>query len=131
MSNNLDCLEGGIPGRGCSTKDKVYYKECETNSYGEGTEKFCYCNFYLCNRAHGTIRASTVLFLSVIVITISGMSGIRSAWSHLVCKSKITLFISVYDWRQCKSLPHRKKYKQVKEKLLIRRYIEIKNSMWF
>ena len=88
--------EGGITGRGCSTKDKVrrpfpllccllliisfppaqytthlgdadsvlcrkqqpqlllwqvYYKECETNSYGEGTEKFCYCNFYLCNRA--------------------------------------------------------------------------------
>ena len=30
---------------------QVYYKECETNSYGEGTEKFCYCNFYLCNRA--------------------------------------------------------------------------------
>jgi len=43
--------KGGITGRGCSTKDKVYYKECETNSYGEGTEKFCYCNFYLCNRA--------------------------------------------------------------------------------
>jgi len=43
--------ESGITGRGCSTKDKVYYKECETNSYGEGTEKFCYCNFYLCNRA--------------------------------------------------------------------------------
>ena len=24
-----------MTGRGCSTKDKVYYKECETNSYGE------------------------------------------------------------------------------------------------
>jgi len=45
--------KGGITGRGCSTKDKVYYKECETNSYGEGTEKFCYCNFYLCNSALG------------------------------------------------------------------------------
>ena len=41
--------EGGITGRGCSTKDKVYYKECETNRYGEGTEKFCYSNFYHCN----------------------------------------------------------------------------------
>ena len=52
LSIILPCLpEGGITGRGCSTKDKVYYKECETNSYGEGTEKFCYCNFYLCNSA--------------------------------------------------------------------------------
>ena len=48
-TNPLFYAEGGITGRGCSTKDKVYYKECETNSYGEGTEKFCYCNFYLCN----------------------------------------------------------------------------------
>ena len=53
LVNALSAIsEGGITGRGCSTKDKVYYKECETNSYGEGTEKFCYCNFYLCNTGH-------------------------------------------------------------------------------
>ena len=79
-SNNLDCLEGGITGRGCSTKDKVYYKECETNSYGEGTEKFCYCNFYLCNGGGGLDSKSGVLILSVIVMMVisSRVTGIRS-----------------------------------------------------
>ena len=42
---------------------QVYYKECETNSYGEGTEKFCYCNFYLCNRAPTNTLASSVYAL--------------------------------------------------------------------
>ena len=31
-----------VTGRGCSTK-KSSYQECETHSYGEVTEKFCYC----------------------------------------------------------------------------------------
>ena len=66
VSNILIIIaEGGITCRGCSTKDKVYYKECETNSYGEGTEKFYYCNFYLCNgdvgRAGGGGRAWCLL----------------------------------------------------------------------
>ena len=69
-SPNILCLEGGITGRGCSTKDKVYYKECETNSYGEGTEKFCYCNFYLCNRGAAGHAGQTVLLLSVILVSL-------------------------------------------------------------
>jgi hypothetical protein len=32
-----------------STTIQFNVQECETHSYGEGTEKFCYCNFYLCN----------------------------------------------------------------------------------
>ena len=36
-------------GRGCSTKDKVYFKECETHSYGDTVEKMCFCSFFLCN----------------------------------------------------------------------------------
>jgi len=58
--------KGGITGRGCSTKDKVYYKECETNSYGEGTEKFCYCNFYLCNSSNSF--GSNQILLSLIAV---------------------------------------------------------------
>ena len=38
-------------GRGCSTKDKVFYRECETHSYGDTTEKMCFCSFKLCNSA--------------------------------------------------------------------------------
>ncbi|XP_023328395.1 uncharacterized protein LOC111701369 [Eurytemora carolleeae] len=60
---------GDVTGRGCSTKDKVYYKECETNSYGAGTEKFCYCNFYLCNGAlRSSVLSSTNLALPFLCI---------------------------------------------------------------
>lgn len=49
----IDCiyffiLDDKISGRGCSTK-KSTYKECETHSYGENTEKFCYCTAHFCN----------------------------------------------------------------------------------
>ena len=42
-----------------------YYKECETNSYGEGTEKFCYCNFYLCNTAPASSSFYALCFPSL------------------------------------------------------------------
>ena len=38
-------------GRGCSTKDKVFYRECETHSYGANLEKMCFCSFDNCNPA--------------------------------------------------------------------------------
>jgi hypothetical protein len=44
--------EGQVTGRGCSTKDKVFYKECETHSYGDLVEKMCFCSFFLCNGAN-------------------------------------------------------------------------------
>ena len=37
--------------RGCSTKDKVFYRECETHSYGASLEKMCFCSFDNCNPA--------------------------------------------------------------------------------
>ena len=40
-------------------------QECETNSYSAGTEKFCYCNFYLCN---GALRAAHQLSSPNLVI---------------------------------------------------------------
>ena len=39
-------------GRGCSTKDKVFYKECETHNYGDSLEKMCFCSFQLCNASN-------------------------------------------------------------------------------
>lgn len=41
--------EGQVIGRGCSTRDKVFYKECQTHSYGDSVEKMCFCSFFLCN----------------------------------------------------------------------------------
>ena len=34
--------EATVIGRGCSTKDKVFYRECETHSYGDTVEKMCF-----------------------------------------------------------------------------------------
>ena len=54
-----------IVGRGCSTKDKVFYRECETHSYGANLEKMCFCSFELCNAAHNprplTLGAATLI----------------------------------------------------------------------
>ena len=47
--------EAAIVGRGCSTKDKVFYRECETHSYGENLEKMCFCSFDNCNPADGVL----------------------------------------------------------------------------
>eukprot|EP00088_Acartia_fossae_P043773 TRINITY_DN46242_c0_g1_i1.p1 TRINITY_DN46242_c0_g1~~TRINITY_DN46242_c0_g1_i1.p1 ORF type:complete len:128 (-),score=8.07 TRINITY_DN46242_c0_g1_i1:129-512(-) len=76
---------GEITGRGCSTKDKVYYKECETNSYGAGTEKFCYCNFYLCNGAASTfLRASRARTLLEKSAWIAGAAAIASVLNRFI-----------------------------------------------
>ena len=40
---------GQVTGRGCSTKDKVFYKECETHQYGDQLEIMCFCSYFLCN----------------------------------------------------------------------------------
>lgn len=44
--------EATVVGRGCSTKDKVFYKECETHNYGDSLEKMCFCSFQLCNTSN-------------------------------------------------------------------------------
>ncbi|XP_040565329.1 uncharacterized protein [Lepeophtheirus salmonis] len=63
--------EGTVTGRGCSTKDKVFYKECETHSYGDLTEKMCFCSFFLCNRGSKSREAhSPLLVLSTFAVII-------------------------------------------------------------
>ena len=54
-----------MTGRGCSTKDKVFYKECETHSYGEQVEKMCFCSYYLCNG--GVTLRNPPSFLQLII----------------------------------------------------------------
>ena len=57
--------EGQVTGRGCSTKDKVFYKECETHSYGEQVEKMCFCSYFLCNG--GVTLRNPPSFLQLII----------------------------------------------------------------
>ena len=54
-----------MTGRGCSTKDKVFYKECETHSYGEQVEKMCFCSYFLCNG--GVTLRNPPSFLQLII----------------------------------------------------------------
>ncbi|XP_059087530.1 uncharacterized protein LOC131883938 [Tigriopus californicus] len=58
--------EATVIGRGCSTKDKVFYRECETHSYGDSVEKMCFCSFMLCNSAPAAspqVRCSSLVTL--------------------------------------------------------------------
>ena len=65
FSLSLFLAEGQVTGRGCSTKDKVFYKECETHSYGEQVEKMCFCSYFLCNG--GVTLRNPPTFLQLII----------------------------------------------------------------
>ena len=45
---NFSAGPGTVTGRGCSTKDKVFYKECETHQ-SDQVEIMCFCSYFLCN----------------------------------------------------------------------------------
>ena len=42
---------GEVSGRGCASKEKLYYVQCENHEMDGLVEKFCYCSFNLCNTA--------------------------------------------------------------------------------
>jgi hypothetical protein len=42
---------GEVSGRGCASKEKLYYVQCENHEMEGLVEKFCYCSFNLCNAA--------------------------------------------------------------------------------
>ena len=68
MTNGLfvgSFAEGQVTGRGCSTKDKVFYKECETHSYGEQVEKMCFCSYFLCNLSSVLAPPSCLLLMII------------------------------------------------------------------
>ena len=70
--------EGHVTGRGCSTKDKVFYKECETHSYGDTVEKMCFCSFFLCNegaRAAGQPPHAAVLAAAAAAVVLAATAA--------------------------------------------------------
>ena len=74
--------EGQVTGRGCSTKDKVFYKECETHSYGDVTERMCFCSFFLCNAAHAnSASAPHVAILATVAIAVAAVAN--AEWGDL------------------------------------------------
>ena len=54
---NLSVPGGQVTGRGCSTKNKLFFTECENHVMvgegvgpgGRGGERICYCGTFLCN----------------------------------------------------------------------------------
>ena len=80
-------------GRGCSTKDKVFYKECETHNYGDSLEKMCFCSFHLCNTSNQLNCPSFwTLTLLVFLLATLAQSG-WDPWPSLSFSSR-TLIIS-------------------------------------
>jgi len=82
-----DTQSASVTGRGCSTKDKVFYRECETHSYGDQIEKMCFCSFLLCNGgASSTVQPSSALFLvalaAVLSLSLGGISRELNIQNH-------------------------------------------------
>ena len=48
----ISILVGGMAGRGCSSKEKLYREHCEVHEMDGLIERFCYCSFNLCNTAN-------------------------------------------------------------------------------
>merc|ERR1719266_1890232 len=57
---------GEVAGRGCSTKEKMYYVHCEAHEMEELEEKFCYCSFNYCNTA---IKKTPSCFLLLALVS--------------------------------------------------------------
>ena len=59
----------------------MFYRECQTHSYGDSVEKMCFCSFMLCNAApeakaaHSTAKCSGLLAICVLIVA--------AAWDEL------------------------------------------------
>jgi len=79
-----DTQSAQVTGRGCSTKDKVFYRECETHQYGDQVEKMCFCSFLLCNGgASSTVRPTSPLLLVVLAAALGYLSGVSGLGGRL------------------------------------------------
>ena len=78
-------------GRGCSTKDKVFYKECETHNYGDSLEKMCFCSFHLCNTSN-QLNCPSFWTLTLLVFLLATLA--QSGWDPWPSLSFRTLIIS-------------------------------------
>ena len=74
--NSFLISEAAVVGRGCSTKDKVFYKECETHSYGDSLEKMCFCSFQLCNRSAIQLNCPSLWTLTLLTL-----STVLASWT--------------------------------------------------
>ena len=83
--------EAAVVGRGCSTKDKVFYKECETHNYGDSLEKMCFCSFHLCNTSN-QLNCPSFWTLTLLVFLLATLT--QSCWDPWPSLSFRTLIIS-------------------------------------
>jgi hypothetical protein len=84
-----------VTGRGCSTKDKVFYKECETHQSDQVIEKLCFCSYYLCNGSSNLIKTgpknvfTLVWFIILVVVLNRLLLNTLDYTKYHVCHNKI------------------------------------------
>ena len=94
--------EAAVVGRGCSTKDKVFYKECETHNYGDSLEKMCFCSFHLCNRSKPLNCPMSLWTLLTL------LAFIYSCWDPWTTTLTITSNHSCSEQVKCQKVHHRR-----------------------
>ena len=101
---SISAGHGHVTGRGCSTKDKVFYKECETHQYGDQIEIMCFCSYFLCNGASiPTKNPPNVLTFLWLIIVVAVLNKTLNTPSY----TQYQAFEQSFDKeRQPKSSPH-------------------------
>ena len=123
--------EAAIVARGCSTKDKVFYRECETHSYGANLEKMCFCSFDNCNPATTMLlkyaaKISNWYNISCLVIII--ISGLLLSNYQQCSLSSITMLatsqsnLQTVSWNPWPSDKYRCQFRNKKQNGIIKSF---------
>jgi hypothetical protein len=85
-----DTPVGQVTGRGCSTKDKVFYKECETHQ-SDQVEIMCFCSYFLCNGSSIPTKTApnvlTFLWFIILVAVLNRILNTSVYTQYHVCQS--------------------------------------------
>ena len=61
----------------------MFYKECETHSYGDATERMCFCSFFLCNGAHANSASAPNAALLAAMAVALAVANANVDWDAL------------------------------------------------
>ena len=89
----FSALPRHVTGRGCSTKDKVFYKECETHQ-SDQVEIMCFCSYFLCNTSSNPTKTGpknvfTLVWFIILVAVLNKVLNTIYCTQYHVCQTTL------------------------------------------
>ena len=89
----FSALPQHVTGRGCSTKDKVFYKECETHQ-SDQVEIMCFCSYFLCNASSNPTKTGpknvfTLVWFIILVAVLNKVLNTLYCTQYHVCQTPL------------------------------------------